>query len=94
MKTFIEKKLEPTPKWIIEAKNNPVLDIVLDNHDWEQKYGLLEKIIEGQKNQALQEQRDMIMGCLPEIEDDGCVICDAQSSFMKQFLDNIKSKKL
>ena len=41
------KDLEVTPEWIIKAKYNSVLQIVLDAHDWEQKYPLLERIIDG-----------------------------------------------
>ena len=40
-------QLQPTPKWIIRAKYHSVLQIVLDAHNWEDKYPLLEKVIDG-----------------------------------------------
>ncbi|OGK35110.1 hypothetical protein A3F59_02650 [Candidatus Roizmanbacteria bacterium RIFCSPHIGHO2_12_FULL_38_13] len=47
MKEITLKDLELTPEWIIKAKYNSVLQVILDPHEWEQKYPLLEKIIDG-----------------------------------------------
>jgi len=51
--TTAQEDLTPTPEWIIRAKYKSVLQIVLDNHDWENKYPLLEKIIDGICEQRL-----------------------------------------
>lgn len=47
MKEFTLKDFEPTPEWVTKARYRAVLQVVLAANDWEYKYPLLEKIIDG-----------------------------------------------
>jgi hypothetical protein len=61
------EKIEITPKWILAAKYRSVVQIILDGHEWDTKYPLLEKIIDGIYRTDIQNLIQRVEGEMKEI---------------------------